>query len=240
MNQIIDTHGHYVFCVDDGAESLDMSMEMIRAAYEQGARHIFCTSHDSASVLFYKRNLKTLQERVKESGMDVTLHPGCEVYCDENGMGQVIESLENGEVLPLGASNYVLMEFAPWVCGEELVSCVSRLRAETDFEPVIAHIERYIWLRDDPDIFQIIREHQLAVQVNAYSLGETGNESIRDFARRLLQEKLVTFIGSDTHGTGYRPVSLASGVRYIHETCDGEYAANVCWRNAERMLVEGK
>ena len=102
---------------------------------------------------------------------NVTLHPGCEVYCQEESMGEVIESLENGDVLPMG--------------------------------------------------------HRLAVQVNAYSLAETDNEGVRDFARRLLQEKLVTFIGSDTHGTGHRPVSLASGVRYIHETCDGEYAADV-------------
>lgn len=134
MSRIIDTHGHYVFCVNDGAESLDESWEMVRAAYEQGARHIFCTSHDSASMLRYRRNLK---------------------------------------------------------------------------------------------IFHIITEQNLAVQVNAYSLAETENVGVRDFARRLLQEKLVTFIGSDTHGTGHRPVSLASGVRYIHETCDAEYAADV-------------
>ena len=50
---------------------------------------------------------------------------------------------------------------------------------------------------------------------------------------KLLQEKLVTFIGSDAH----RTVHLASGVQYICETCDEDYAADVCWRNAERLLL---
>ena len=72
------------------------------------------------------------------------------------------------------------------------------------------------------------------MQINAYSLVEERDAEIRDFARRLLQEKLVTFIGSDAH----RTVNLASGVQYIRETCGEDYAADVCWRNAERMLLE--
>jgi len=32
-------------------------------------------------------------------------------------------------------------------------------------------------------------------------------------------------------------VNLASGVQYIRETCGEDYAADVCWRNAERMLL---
>ena len=61
------------------------------------------------------------------------------------------------------------------------------------------------------------------MQINAYSLVEERDEDIRDFARKLLQEKLVTFIGSDAH----RTVNLASGVQYIRETCGEDYAVLV-------------
>ena len=66
MYRVVDVHGHYVFGVDDGARSLTMSLEMIKDAYDQGVRDIFCTSHDSAHVLVYKRNLELLRECLAE------------------------------------------------------------------------------------------------------------------------------------------------------------------------------
>ena len=47
MTKIVDIHGHYVFGVDDGAETLPMALEMINSAYAHGVRNIVCTSHDS-------------------------------------------------------------------------------------------------------------------------------------------------------------------------------------------------
>ena len=44
--RITDTHIHIVPNVDDGAVDLTMALEMIKMAYEQGARNIFCTSHN--------------------------------------------------------------------------------------------------------------------------------------------------------------------------------------------------
>ena len=236
--KITDAHGHYVFGVDDGAESLEMSLKMIQSSYDQGVRHIFCTSHDSAHVLYYKRNLAALRERLEELNMDVTLHSGCEIYCGEDYVGEVIEKLECGDLLPMGCSKYVLLEFSPWTDTEEIVWCVQRIRRETEFEPIIAHMERYLWLQEDSEILSAIRENNLLVQINAYSLTETSSEGTKNFARKLLQEKLVTFIGSDTHGSDHRPVTLKSGVQYIYDTCDAEYADDVCWRNAERLLIK--
>jgi len=237
MYKVIDTHGHYVFGIDDGAETLPMSLEMIKTAYDQGARHIFCTSHDSAHVLAYKRNFALLKEYAAAFGLDVTLHPGCEIYCDSVYLNMTIEQLENGDVLPMGNSRYVLLEFATWTTGEEIIDCISRIRKLTKFKPIIAHIERYRWLFDDPQILSTIKNMQIPVQINTYSLTEDDNEARKLFVRKLLQEELVTFIGSDAHGTTRRPVRLENGIKYIYENCDEEYAKDICYRNAERMLL---
>ncbi len=82
MNRIVDIHGHYVFGVDDGAETLPMALEMIKSAYAQGVRDIVCTSHDSAYIPAYRKNIALLQECLKECGIHVTLHPGCEILCE--------------------------------------------------------------------------------------------------------------------------------------------------------------
>ena len=76
MNKIVDIHGHYVFGVDDRAETLPMALEMIHSACAQGVRDIVCTSHDSAYVPAYQKNMALLQKCLDESGIDVTLHTG--------------------------------------------------------------------------------------------------------------------------------------------------------------------
>ena len=237
MKKVADIHGHYVFGVDDGATTKEMSLAMIASAYEQGARHIFCTSHDSANQLLYRSVLATLQDAVKEQKLDLSLHPGCEIYCDEVYMDEIIGLLKDGELPTMGESNYVLMEFVPWETKEGILTCIKKVRKETEFQPIIAHFERCLWVHDEEDIIDIIKDMKVPIQINGYSLVEDSNKNIRAFARKLLQEKVVTFIGSDAHRTNHRPVSLSSGVNYIYETCDEEYAKDVCYRNAEQLLL---
>lgn len=44
------------------------------------------------------------------------------------------------------------------------------------------------------------------IQINAYSLSEEKNAIRRDFARQLLKDKMVMFIGSDAHRINHRPL----------------------------------
>lgn len=77
---------------------------------------------------------------------------------------------------------------------------------------------------------------KIPVQVNAYSLVEEGSSDVKEFARKLLEGKLITFIGSDAHRTDHRPVNMSSGIGFIYDNCDEEYAKDICYRNAKRML----
>ena len=236
--RVVDIHGHYVFGVDDGARSMKMSLEMIKSAYDQGVRDIFCTSHDGMGFYEYKRNLMLLRKCLENKGIEVGLHAGNEIVCQAVCLDEVIGGITDGLILKMGSSHYVLMEFASWITGEEIVECVESLRSEAGIEPIIAHIERYRWVHDDEPFISDIRKMKIPVQINAYSLVEEDDEDVRGFARRLLAEGLVTFIGSDAHRTDHRPPMLTSGIEYIYETCDEEYAADVCYRNAERLLLE--
>ena len=238
MNRrVVDIHGHYVFGVDDGARSLEMSLDMIKSAYDQGVRDIFCTSHDGMGIYEYKRNLMLLRKCLDNKGIEVNLHAGNEIVCQAVFLDEIIEGITDGDILKMGNSHYALMEFASWITGEEIVECVERLRSEAGIEPIIAHIERYRWVHDDEPFISDIRKMRIPVQINAYSLVEENDDDVKAFARRLLAEGLVTFIGSDAHRSDHRPVMMTSGVEYIHENCDAEYAADVCYRNAERLLL---
>lgn len=141
--RIVDIHGHYVFGVDDGASSMEMSIDMIKSAYDQGVREIFCTSHDGMNVDEYKRNLMLLRKCLDNKDIEVSLHVGNEIFCEAVYVDEIVNKLENAKVLRMSNSEYALMEFAPWTDGEEIIECITRLRNEAGIKPIIAHIERY-------------------------------------------------------------------------------------------------
>ena len=42
---MVDIHSHVLPCIDDGAESVEESIAMLSAAYEQGVRYVVVTPH---------------------------------------------------------------------------------------------------------------------------------------------------------------------------------------------------
>ena len=61
---ITDLHTHIVPNVDDGSDSFEMSLEMIRMLYNQGFKNIYYTSHyfyNIGNIELYQDNFKKLQ-----------------------------------------------------------------------------------------------------------------------------------------------------------------------------------
>lgn len=240
--KMVDTHGHYVFGIDDGASTIEMSVAMIRAAYKQGVQDIICTSHSWGNYQAYQERIGELRDYIAAEKIPVRLHMGSEIACSERTLGVIIDQLESGYLLPLGTSNYILLEFDPNVEGIEILRCVKQIMELPEFggkmyKPVIAHIERYHCFQKNPALLKTLKAWNVPMQINAYSLVEEKNESTKELARMLLKNKLVTFVGSDAHRTTHRPPNIKSGVDYIYQNCDGQYADDICFRNAERYLL---
>lgn len=233
--QITDIHSHIVYGVDDGARSLNMSVEMLRNAYEQGVRNIVCTLHSDGDIAQYYKNIKTLQAQIKIENIDVDLYHGCEVYCGDYNISEVTDKLNSGVLPTINNTKYVLIEFYPYVDTKEIINCI-RLLHESNYKTVIAHVERYFNLFNDNTCLTWLKEHGCLFQINAYSIFDERNIQIKTFAQKLLKEKYVTFLGSDAHRTDHRPYMIANGIEYICKNCDEEYAEDICYRNAEKLL----
>lgn len=234
--RVFDIHMHVVYGVDDGAANVEMAMDMLRQAYRQGVRDIICTSHSGIDRQRYDRHLAELIRRVKAEGLEIRLYPGCEIACADWCLPQVIAGIEDGTYQTLNGTEYVLLEFAPYASGEEILRCVKRVMDDTGKRIVIAHVERYYGLQEDKDCVDRLQELGCLLQINAYSLAEESNPLIKGFARQLLAEKRVTFLGSDAHRSSHRPPAVATGVEYVYGNCEAEYAEEVCWRNGEKMM----
>ena len=60
-----DIHSHVLPGVDDGARDMDMSMEMLRHAYEQGIRRMIVTPHHNVNREKMLKLIAALQAQMR-------------------------------------------------------------------------------------------------------------------------------------------------------------------------------
>ena len=239
---MIDIHMHLIPGVDDGAENMEMALVMMNRAKGQGISAIFATPH-SEVFRYSKEGGKIIFKRLVDSAAkvcpEVKLYLGCEVYCEAGIMDEVLEALKSDRYPTMNGTNYVLMEFSQWVYPENTVSCVKAL-VNGGYRPIIAHMERYKYLMGCMDLVEQFRDLGALIQVNAYSLFDEMDDSIKNWARRLVQERKVEFLGTDAHRTYHRPPSAEWGLNWLYENVEQEYADAIAWSNAQGKLLEAR
>ena len=211
---------------------------------DQGVRHIACTSHSfDGRHNGYKQSLKLLQQEWAKQGRALALYPGCEIYCPAETPESVLQKVQSKDYALLGNSGYMLLEFDPDSRSRYILDFVRRildLAAVSDTKAkhvVLAHVERYGHLADDDEALNMLLAWGCRIQINVFSLVEEQTASIKAFARRLLAERKVSFLGSDAHRTDHRPPCVKNGIRYVYDHCDVDYANAVCYENAKRLLT---
>lgn len=236
--KMTDIHMHLIPGVDDGAEDMMMARIMLLRAKEQGIRHIFATPHSDAfddSRQDVRSIFQELAANVKKVYPDMMLCLGCEVYCETARMDQVLEALRSGRYPTMNGSPYVLMEFSMWVEPEGTLPCVEAM-THAGFIPIVAHMERYLYLRGNMELVDRLRSDGALIQVNVYDLFDEMDDSIRSWARQLVQEQKVDFLGTDAHRTYHRPPSAEMGLNWLYENIDLAYADAIAWGNAQTLL----
>ena len=235
---MIDIHMHLIPGVDDGAMDLEMALVMMIRATEQGISRIIATPHSEA-FHFAKEDISTIFQRLASTAAkicpDVKLYLGCEVYCEADIMEQVLELLDSGLYPTMNGTKYVLMEFSQWVYPENTTPCVEAM-VDAGYKPIIAHMERYKHLWDNMKLVDKFRDLGALIQVNAYSLFDEMDGSIKSWARRLVQERKADFLGTDAHRTYHRPPSAEMGLSWLYENVEKEYADTLAWGNAQKLL----
>lgn len=239
MRKMIDLHMHIIPDVDDGAESLKMSKQMLQMAIEQGVEVVFATSHSYAyrtDTKHTRHQYRKLKKLIQDEHLPIQLYEGCEVFCDIRCVDKILEGLESGRIPSLNGTRYVLIELFHGL-GDCWMFYLYQL-LEKNWIPVIAHAERVGDLSID-----IIREMKAAgclIQVNAYSVAEEKNEKTKARALELLEHKLVDFIGSDAHRMDHRPPAVAEGIEYLYANFEEAYVDDILYNNAKNLLLKSE
>lgn len=233
---LIDIHCHIIPGVDDGAESLEDAVRMLRMEYAQGVRKIIATPHYRKQYFetpaeIIKRQFGLLKRAAVAAEIDIELYLGCEFHVNMDMM----EILKERETSTLAGSRYVLSEFSG---NSELSFIRERIYSllSGGYRPVVAHVERYRAARDNISLIEEIKEMGALIQVNADNiLGKEGFGTGR-FCRKLLKEGLADFVASDCHGSERRITRLGEAFDYVRRKYGSSCAGRLFIENPQRII----
>ena len=198
-----DMHSHLLPGLDDGAETLAHSLDLLRALRDLGFRKLILTPHIMGD--FYKNTpegiraaLRLLREAAAEAGLgDVQLDCAAEYYLDEF-FGRKLA--DGTEMLTFGADKrYLLFETSYLNEPLNLYEIVFALKVQ-GYTPVLAHPERYTYLYGRfAELEKLRRDHGVLLQVNLNSLAGYYSSAAKKVAEKLVDGGLVDFVGTDTH-----------------------------------------
>lgn len=195
----VDMHSHILPGLDDGADTLERSVELVQAMQQLGYRKLIMTPHVMSD--FYRNTpegirerLQYLQDGLTEAGIEMELGCAAEYYLDE----AFLQKLEDGEELLTFGDNYLLFETSFLNEPLNLRDAIFKMRSK-GFKPVMAHPERYTYFYGKFDDLVALREHGVLLQPNLNSLTGYYSPAAKNLVEKLIDGGLVDFVGSDVH-----------------------------------------
>ena len=200
LEGFVDIHNHILPGIDDGANSVAESLELIQAFGELGIQKFIATPHILQPL--YPNTLETihhahgqLMDALMDEGLrNVSIEPSAEHMIDE-GFEDLITA---GNYMPIKGS-YLLVEMSylqPSLYFDEAIVEI----ANRGLTPVLAHPERYMYLHQTPKKYQEFKNKGILFQMNLLSFGDYYGKDVKRMAHYLLEMHMIDFVGSDAHG----------------------------------------
>ena len=230
-----DLHCHILPGMDDGAPDLETAARLLEMEALQGVHRVALTSHfdwgeDTIDAFLERRaaafdRLRShLDQTEPEKEMELKL--GCEIMFSPHLINEPVHRL------CLEGTDLLLLEL-PVDRNPPFVQDALEYFLADGLIPVLAHVERYRYLLEDPSILARWVELGVVAHVNGASLVRDGEQA--EMAMRFIKWNLVQTIATDTHSPHKRPPILRQALRKVDEQLGKQKAA---WlrQNADLMF----
>lgn len=216
-----DIHSHLLPGIDDGVQDLDQSVYVIKQMFALGYNKFITTPHVMND--FFPNNSRIIKEKLRELKAEllflevpVQIEAAAEYYLDDYFL--YLLDMKN-EVLTFGDS-YILFETSfinePAYLREALFKMNS-----LGLKPVLAHPERYLYLHNNHELLEELIDRGVLFQINLLSLTGYYSAESKKFAEKLIDKKLVSFVGSDLHGQKHlEGIIKSSNQRYFKKVLE--------------------
>lgn len=232
----MDFHSHILPGIDDGSKDMDMTIEMIKCAYEQGVRTMIATPHSYPDGRHPKADrVLELTEQVRNTissqYSDLTILPGNEILYRES----IVRELTDGTVLSINQGRYVLVEFYPNESYKRIYYGLKEL-VEHGYLPVVAHVERVAALISDSDKLRELVNSGCYIQSNCEAyMGGFFDRKSKDMMK-LMEKGLIHFLGSDTHDLKHRVPIMEDCVKKLKKKVSTERLEKILYTNPKKCL----
>lgn len=233
---MIDIHSHILWGIDDGPETLDDSLAMLRAAAAAGTTDIVATPHANSVYRFDPAIIRSriVELRERHQGRP-HVHFGCDFHLSMPNVG---DALANPTKYTINAGRFLLVEL-PEMFSQESIGRALELLLREEMIPVITHPERNPVLQRSPEVMDEWINQGCFIQLTAQSLTGRFGKLAQRSALSCLRKGRAHFVASDAHDVRDRQPRLDIVVDLLQKEV-GELRAQQLLIDHPRAVIEDR
>ena len=201
-----DIHSHLLPGVDDGVQTEEQTLEILRQLEAWGIRRVITTPHvnqdwypNMPPVLAEGEQL--LRNLVARNDLKLSIDVAAEYLIDD----LFLQLLETDQLRSFGTERFLLIETG-WASAPHFMETILFRIQTKGYKPILAHPERYPYYFNELPAIAKLRDMGCLLQLNWGSMTGRYGSKVKAQAHHLLKNKWIDFIGSDLH----RPTDLRS------------------------------
>lgn len=194
----IDLHNHILPGIDDGAQDIDESLEMLEAYQAQGFTKIIATPHVNSERFLNSTDdileaTEIFLEAKEKENIPIQIAVSAEYYADKH----LFYLLEKNDVLSI-ANKYLLCEFSFYFPPIDAKLIANEIK-NAGYIPILAHPERYEYWFNDIKAFEKLKEYGFLFQSNLPSASGLLGPIPKHNFYLLANKGWIDFLGTDAH-----------------------------------------
>lgn len=222
----VDIHSHLIPGIDDGAQTIEETIKIIKEFEKLGYKKIVTTPHIMSD--YYKNTpeiilngLKNVREAVSKQGLNIEIEAAAEYNLDAD----FEKLIDKGELLKFG-ENYLLFELPFFQEPPMLNDIIWKLQTK-EYLPVLAHVERYTFWFSNWERIKELKDRGVLFQLNINSLTGHYGPEVKKLGEKLIDNNYVDFLGSDCHNINHvNLMKKAIKLPYLHKVINSDKIMN--------------
>jgi len=233
---MIDFHSHIIPEIDDGSRSIEETMLLIKEAKRAGFKKIIATSHYMEYRFEFnetsrKKLLDIIKSESNDLGINIEFYLGSEVYVSYD----MVELLEESKASTINDTNYVLLEL-PMECEMPNLKNIIYNLLGHGYVPIIAHPERYDYVKENPNWLIEYIEIGVLFQANYGSVIGLYGKDAQNTVKKLLKNDMIHLLGSDVHRAQTVYAKMSEILEELEKIIDKRKLKQLTTINAEKVL----
>ena len=195
-----DIHSHLIPGIDDGAQDMGATIELIKELKQLGFKKIITSPHilwemypNTPEII--NEGLAAVKAELMAQQIDIEIHAAAEYFIDEHFQKQLTDKIP---FLTL-KDNLLLVEYSMITAPLDLQNIIFEIQMQ-QYQPLIAHPERYIYLRNKKEFYDELKNAGAQFQLNLLSITGHYGKPIQELAAYLLEKGMYDYAGTDLHG----------------------------------------